>query len=234
MLNATLASVLRLVKAKLRISLATNVGTADDLSLYTLIDLKQRELAGEHEFPFMKLTASVAITAGTRYFTLPTTIDMLHQVKAEVIWNGQYFPLAFGIGSEEYNTFSSGDASTADQTAPITRWDFHGSTQFEVWPISSEATSILFTGQKIPTAFTTDYAAPSTDKVDLDDMLVAYFVAGERAAKDGSADATVILSEAVARLNSLKGKARKRDTSYRIGEGGQNPPRVKPIPVVVA
>ena len=230
--GTTLANVLLMVKGELGYSLTSGVATAGDQTLYTLIDNKQKWLADEFDWPFLHKTSNVSATAATRYLTLPTDVDFERAVTADVVWGNQWHGLDYGIGIKEYNTISSGDGGiTAQNLDPILRWQLYSNTQFEVWPIPVTTSTVRFTGQKVLTALKTNDVYVSSNTLDLDDLLIALFVAAEATPSKESSRKQTLAELANARFNMLKAQYPSRYSVTKLVPNSG--PQRKVIPTLI-
>ena len=234
--NATLASALLLLKGEIGYSTTGSVNTAQDTELYTLIDTKQQWLASKYDWPFLERRADVSIVADTagRYATFPTTVDLERLRSVEVLYNDRWQEVEYGIGASEYNAYSSGDGSvTAVLQDPIGRWSMYSTTQFEIWPLGSDAQTIRFTGQApLTTLFSASvYSGAAT--LDLDNILVVLFAAAEKLARMKKADATAKFAMAEDRLAVLRANYPTRARSVVMG-GAQSRRPVRYISIATS
>lgn len=228
-----------MLKGELGFSLVSGVATAADQELYTILDNKQKWLATNFFWPFLKQVATVTLVPGTgdssRYYTTPTTISFESPVKVHTFWTNAWHPVQQGVGTDEYNVFSSGDASeTPEQSDPATRWDFKAgdSTKIEVWPLPTQAQTLRFSGQRPLTDLKNGGATYVTSQtLDLDDLLVVLFAAAEKLSRMKKQDAQFKLLMAQERLSRLRSSYPKRETSFVLG-GGQEVPRRRVVPIV--
>lgn len=200
-----------------------------DAELIQLLSNKQKWLATEYEWPFLEQRWDQVVGVGSQYKTLPTVdaegnttaINMERSPKVELYWGQHWTPVEYGIGSDEYNTL---DYSLGQASDPIQRWrvatnpnEVTNPNQYEVWPVPVTAQTIRFTGQR-----TLQALAASTDTADLDDMLLVYFVAGERLMRSKQADAQMKLQMAQKRLAWVRQNYPTRDTRRVLGGGGES------------
>lgn len=84
--------------------------------------------------------------------------------------------------------------------------------RFEVWPVPVTAQTIRFTGQRALIDMVED-----DDVCDLDDMLLVYFVAGEKLMRSKQADAQLKMQMAEERLRMLRSTYPCREEKYVLG-----------------
>lgn len=235
--NTTLANALLMLKGEVGDSLVSGVAAAADQTYYTLLDNKQKWLASEWDWPFLRTRVDIAVTAGAldgdRYYTLPTTINFDRPVKVSVLSNSYWHPIEFGIGEKEYNQYSSGDGAVAAvQSYPVQRWDWKAGsdTQIEVWPLASEAQTLRFEGQALPGTLKTGSAYDPSAALDLDDLLVVYFVAAQVLAREKQEDSKIKLAMAEQRLNRVRAGYPQRSGTYVLG-GVIDRPNKRNVPI---
>ncbi len=182
-----------------------------DDQLRQLLATKQRMLATEYDWPFLERFWDKPIPAGERFVTFPDTdtngnpndINLEKGIRANVLWNDRYMPLEYGIGPYEYNLFNP---DVDEQSDPIQRWRIASNSteetnpnQFEVWPVPVSDQVVRFTAQRSLEVLLTD-----DDKLDLDDILCVYFVAGELLQRSKQTDAAAKMSLAQRHLQWLR------------------------------
>jgi hypothetical protein len=208
MRNNTLANALKMLKGELGITLTSGVGTAQDQELYTLLDLKQQWLAGEFDWPFLQVDKDVTVAAQARYATLPTSsqLDFSRQFATNVMFSTKWKEVVYGIGIEQYNTFSSGDGGVAAvYLDPIERWRYdNDGTEFEVWPRPVAAQTFRFSGMRPLTSLKSANAYLDTLTLDLDDIMVVMFCAAEKLSRLKPEQAKLKLDIANQRIKTIK------------------------------
>ncbi len=191
-----------MLKAELGYSLVSGVATADDQTLYRLLDNEQKRLAADFDWAFLDKYTDVAAGVGSRNLTLPTDIVFERPVRVERKFNLLWQDIEHGITDADYNISDSDLARTMD---PIRKWRLKSDgTTFEVWPIPSTAQTVRFHGQRTITSLQTAGAYDPTKTLDLDDLLVVLFVAANRLARAKQADAQIMLTRANDRLQMLR------------------------------
>src|SRR5437773_5298515 len=208
--GTTLATLRTQLKAELRDTQETNA-FADTEYNYALAR-KQSDLGLAYDWPFLVHKWDLSTTVGTRYYNIPTidtrgqtaTIDFERPIWVERFFNSRYFEMGYSIGAEQLNARNSDLGEVLD---PIQRWQMVSNTtgdtaadQIEVWPLpASSGQTVRFTGQRVLAALVAD-----TDKADLDDYMIVYFVAADYLALRGQENAPIVLKKANDRLMKLR------------------------------
>lgn len=199
----TLTSTLSLLKAELGYNLTASVATADDQQLYRLIDSEQKRLAADFDWTFLDKYVDVTATVGSGSLTLalPTTIVFERPVRVERKFNTLWQDIDHGISDCEYNV---SDSAAGARNDPIQKWRMNSDGTFEVWPLPATQQTVRFHGQRVLNTLLTAGSYDGTKTLDLDDLLVIYYVAAKRLARTKQADATVMLQMAEDRLRMLR------------------------------
>ncbi len=205
--GATLSTIRARLKAELRDAQETN--TVLDAEYNYALDSRQKALAVSYDWPFLQDRWDLSCTAGTRYFTLPTTnvrsvsstINFERPVLTEVRFNSYYRPVAHGIGATQYNAVFEGVSQD-----PIQNWsldtnvgDATNPSQIEVWPTPASTQTMRFTGQRTVGTLSAD-----SDKCDLDDLLLVFYVAADYLAQRQQGNAQSMLAKANEHLIKLR------------------------------
>jgi hypothetical protein len=170
---------------------------------------------GEFDWPFMRITKENAgkdLAAGQRYYDFPATLSMEGAIR---LWYKQsssiWLPLTQGITPADYTAFDS-DADV--RAEPALKWDFHGETQFEIWPLpNSNDKDVRFEGLKNLTALVDE-----NDTLDLDDEMVALKAAAISVAISNESLSKILDGMAERRFWGMRQRASK-DIQTRIGIG---------------
>jgi hypothetical protein len=133
-----------------------------------------------------------------------------------VKWNDTWQELSYGIGVSEYN-FIDSEASPAETCDPIQRWNTNDNTQFEVWPVPVTTQIVRFSGQRPVASLKTAGVFDSAKTVDLDDQLVALFVASDLLMRQKNNDAQLVLQRAQSRLSYLRASYPTRKRMFVLG-----------------
>lgn len=228
--GTTLANLRTMLKAEIGDFTGTN--TNRNAELNTLLSNMQKRLSTEHYWPFLERHWDVAVAAGQQYISLPTTtagdpeqdvseinLDQLPEVKTK--YTTQYWPVSYGIDTDEYNTFDFSLGQTSD---PIQRWRLATNpneptdpNQFEVWPVASTAQILRFTGERAILPLTED-----VDTADLDDTLLVLFCAAEILQRNKQPDAPLKLNAAQRQLQWLKQGYNTKDKVRTMDGKGDN------------
>jgi len=216
------------------------VGTSDDTRIHELIEEKQMWLASNWDWQHLKDSWEVALAAGDRLKTEPATdvytqtigINWDRPVLVETLYNGAYLTVDYGIGTNEYNLYNSASSEAAD---PVQRWQLYQTvtpaTKYEVWPIPQTAQTLRFTGQRmLATLRNGSGVLTTTLKLDLDDQLVALYVASELLMRENSKDAAAKLALAQERFHALRAGPSTEKRTFRLGSCDRD--IVRPIKIV--
>lgn len=239
MARGTLVStLLSMLKAECGMSLDTTA-TAKDAALIQLMANKQLWLSGEYSWPFLEHRWDAAVAVGDRYVNLPTqdirgqavSIDFERPVIVEVRFGNIWVPVAYGIGAEQYSAI---DPDLGKTNSPIRHWQLStnpnesaNANQFEVWPMAATAQTIRFTGQRPLYTF-----AATTDRADLDDLLIVYYTAADLVAPKAQA---LKITAAQSRLRQVRGgypSKRPRINLSSIGRPNEKIEKKHIVPVI--
>jgi hypothetical protein len=199
--NTTLANL----RTQLKAYLGQTLGTANDTTYNTLLSLQQQNEAKLFQYPFLEDRFDLAVPPGSRYLTFPTldnegittALNLEFDVIAEVYWSTIYQPVAYGIGSEQFNLLNSDIPGNAQD--PIQNWRWSEENQIEIWPINIQGQTLRFTGQRA-----LDPLVADSDTADLDDQIIVLPVAVELLTRSKQPDAQLRLSKAMELLRAIK------------------------------
>lgn len=215
----TLAQLVSDLKAETGESTLVSVGIGNLPAIQHKIRRTQETLYDEFDWPHLKQFVSKTMTAGQRFYDLPTEINYERIINVAHWSNALPVPIDRGIGFEHYAQYSSDDDARAD---PVLAWDIRWRTsveQLEVWPIpATSGDTIQFEAIRKLRDLTAD-----ADVADLDDRLIVLYAAADILARQGAKDAQRIAGLALARFNKLKGLAQAG--SKMITLGGTSEPR---------
>jgi hypothetical protein len=214
-----LSELIEQLQAEARLSTATSRGVDNREQLKQLLRRVQEFLYEEYFWPFLKAekaSSRKTLSAGQRYYDFPAGINA---ERIQKVWHeygdGIWIPIERGIGPEQYNEKNSDNND--ERSDPVIRWDFHGESQFEVWPLpASNGGEIWFEAMK-PLS---DMVAES-DTADLDDRVIVLHAAAEVLAADGQKDAQAKLDQARRRILKLLGNS---SAGKRVVMGGAEQP----------
>ena len=196
-----------------------SVGVDDLPQLKRVINRVYATLYDEHDWPFLRrVFTKIPLSAGQRFYNFPADLNVERVETVAVWWNDEPIRIDRGIGFDEYAEFDS-EATTPERNDPVLAWDVRdvaGTPQIEVWPVpSSNDMDLQFTGIRSIPKLVND-----ADTLFLDDEMVLLFATAKFLARQKSEDASVVLSEAAARFQSLKGRASTGGAKrHRIGVG---------------
>lgn len=238
--NTLLTTALVMLKAELGTSLVTGVAIAADAQLYMLLDQKQKWLASEFDWPFLRNRSDIAVPGtsnAARYQNIPTDINFERPVIVETFYNNYWYPVTYGINSEQYNTLRSGDAGTSPQPInPIRRWDWKPGdhTMLEVWPLPTIAQTLRFQGEKPLTTLINVVTPVVNATLDLDDLMVVLFVAADLLALQKKENAQLKLAQATQRMNRIRASYSTPSAPVKLGSGSDfDRPLRRVVPIVV-
>jgi hypothetical protein len=216
MLGTTLSTLKTLLKAE--IGNALSVVTAEDTAFTSMFILGQRDLADQFDWPHLKMRYDASVGASTQYAQLPPSMNFDRPVGVAVYYNSSWLPLRYGIDTVEYNTYDFSEGQTSE---PIQKWQRYwqgsGVQQFEVWPVSTSATSVRFVGQRMVTDFVDGNEAITAT---LDDLLLVYYVAATYLTRIKNPQAALAIEKFKGRLSQLRRNAPRR-SGYAVMGGRQ-------------
>lgn len=198
-----LGQIVTLVKELASITTSAAFGQAVADSIRAKIRTHYERLHADWNWPHLKITRDESIVAGSRYYTLNEDLDpdrllgVWAREEGYTLWR----PVAYGISQEHYNVH---DPEANSRVDPIRYWDFYEGGQFEVWPLPLSAGTVRFVGISKAKTLTED-----AHVCDLDDRLLALYVAAEILAKQKAEDAKFKLDQANALYNRLKGNGQR-------------------------
>ncbi len=218
--GAQFSSLYTRLRSDVRRSAEPALGVSDLDNLKQVINRVYATLYNGYDWPHLRRVFDrVNLEAGSRYYDLPTGLNIERVERSAVWYNGLPHLMQRGISFEEYAGFNSDIGVTSE---PALRWDVRWMTtkeQIEVWPIpSSNAQQIEFIGIQAITTLVDD-----ADVCLLDDDLIILFAAAEILAADGAKDAGIRLQAAQAHLKTLEMRTKACLKSYRMGLGDSNP-----------
>lgn len=194
----TLAQIRTDVKVMAGMSVTAGHAAQSDAILTGKINIAQRQLALQYQFPELHLEQDLAIAATDNTYGLPSDIGLNEAMEVWCSWGSEWVPVTYGIGRMEQSVLSS-----TQHSWPIRKWEIRVSDTDDaqvlyVWPTPSQAGTLRFSGQKA----VVDMAADA-DRSTLDGTLIALYTAGGILAQQKSADAQLRLSEAAAHAEAL-------------------------------
>ena len=220
--GSTLAQVRQMVNAELGDSLVTTTKQTSTLINRRIVQT-QLWLSNEYKWPFLFGSFDVSVSAGQRFPSIPATLNLDNSTLVSAKWNLLWNPVVYGIGPHEYNIY---DSERGIQSSPITRWKEYngtphaaGTMTLEVWPIPSTAQTLRLEGQRVlnvlPSGLTDNLTTDDSKILELDDLLLAYFVAAEFQA--GKPNYNHLAAKAQARFNKLRAESPIKHTTFPLG-----------------
>jgi hypothetical protein len=213
-----LLSLLAQLRAETGRSQSVSVGVAEADNLKEVLRRTQETLYDEYDWPHMNVQKTITLSAGQRYYDLPSGLNFDRIQDVKLRYNTVYVELDRGITFEDYSIFDS-NASTPERSFPTLKWDIRDTgsgEQIEVWPIPNQAATIYMFGTK-----TLSDLIQEADTADLDDRLIVLFAAAEMLSRQKSNDAKVKLSQAERRLLTLRRNSQAASKPVQIGLGGK-------------
>lgn len=191
---------------------------------------EQERLYDEFDWPFLKITSDKLMEAGSRYYDIPTDMNLERIQKVDVLYGARWLPVQRGISLDDYNTINSDIDTRMD---PVRKWDVRDTgvgVQVEVWPVpASNGAALRFTGiKKLPALIA------NNDVAVLDDQMIILFVAAEMLVERNQKAASLKLARAKDRKNTLQGRvAKTRTNTLNMNGQGLDPPPQQRILVAV-
>lgn len=227
--GTTLQELVRMVREEAGHSTSAALGQNTLEGLKNKIRRQQEILWLEHEWPHLRVEREITLEAGSRYYNFPADLSANHRIdEAHVFHDDEWIPLRHGITLAHYNHLNP-DAN--ERQDPVEAWELHEGEQIEVWPLpETNGVRVLLRGTRNLRPLIAD-----ADTADLDDRMLALFVAGEITAKQNQRDAEALLTMArnlFARLKSVNSKNRvfrNGDPRYHATAGGPDVPRARPL-----
>lgn len=205
-----LGDIVEMVKAELMADISDEISPGGDATIRVQVAMQQKWLALRHDWPFLRTEAPVNLVAGTRYYSLPVTLEYAKPVEAHCYWGDLWNEVQKGIDPvKDYNFLNPALDQKSD---PVERWELYldsGTLKFEVWPLPASAGVFRFTGQAILTALASD-----TDTAMLDDVLIAQFTAAKLATRMKQADASALLAQANETLRQIRAGYPGKPTTF--------------------
>ncbi len=166
----------------------SSANAAADAQYNQMLVDKQDDLCGDYDWEFLARKWLGSVSALSNTCSIPTvdttgntsTINYSRPVQVWVNWSARWQPVDYGITPAEYNIRNPTLNEVQD---PIMRYAFWTNVDetltpnlLEVWPKTSAAQQLMFTGQRAPLSVP---IADDTKKFDLDDSLIVYGVASD-------------------------------------------------------
>jgi hypothetical protein len=205
------------------------VGVDEVENLKVILQRTQEILYDEYEWPHLRIQRTIALTAGSRYYDMPSDLnfDRIQHVKLK--YSGVYTDIERGIEFDDYSIYDS-NADTPERSFPTLKWDIRNTgsgEQVEVWPIPSQDATLYMFGTK-----SLSNLIQESDRADLDDRLIVLFSAAEILARQKSNDAKNKMSQAERRLMMLRRNSQGDSKMVQVGLGNKQTNRGKTTIVV--
>lgn len=196
--GTSLNELVRMVREEAGHSTNAALGQNTVEGIKNKIRRQQDILWAEHEWPHLRVEREIKLEAGSRYYDPPEDLSMNHRIDAVAIYyDGQWREVAPGITLAHYNLL---DPDQDQRQDPVRAWEIYEGDQIEVWPLP--ATNYL--RLRLRGTRNLRPLVANDDIADLDDRLIALFVAAEITARQNQRDAEIMVSQAQRLLQKLK------------------------------
>lgn len=194
--GVTLATLVE--EVKLEAKEQSSASSARDPYIKQLINREQRYLATKHRWPLRHDEIDVAITAGTKIYTFPSTMEISNIRSLSVAVSQDWYPMKHGIGDAQRSAYVD-----ADQSWPPLRYEFQpdvgdSTYQFELWPVPAQSGTVRVHGQLKIADLVND-----TDKCLIDADALVCRCASEILLTRDAAKAALLRNKAESRLKSI-------------------------------
>lgn len=230
----TLESILNKMRAHARLSLSSAMNTQVIDPHKELLRDEQQRLWEDYAWPHLRVHYLIPLQAGQYLYDLPEddydanagtyTLTMDRVEGISVRDGGEWVPLHPEITEMNYSIH---ETELDERAWPVRNWKATDNDQIEVWPIpDTNATESTLEGYLRVTGIRSmqPFVAES-DRADLDDRLIALYVAGSVLAANGAKDAQLKLEAANKLYTKLKGKQTKTQSFALYGIGSRAPMR---------
>lgn len=233
--NSTLEKILNDVRVQARLSLnaAQNVQHRDHQ--VGLIRAEQERLWDDFAWPHLRVERFLPLQAGQRYYDPEAvqaedgtpkgdlTVDRIELVEAKS--DNLWLPLTNGINRRQYAVY---DSAEDERAWPPRYWRLTEDDQIEIWPVPDQNAGAAQEGYLRLTGIRNlRPLVMDSDRADLDDQMLALYVAGGLLAEKKAADAELKMQKAARRYASLKGALSKSE-GFQLFGVGQRPARRRP------
>lgn len=219
------------LRAELTDTTSPALGLTDRAILIRQLQSTQNYFYGKYPWPFLKVWEYQNISAGQRYYSVPSAlaVDRIYEVRH--LWGNLWSdPIDKGISLSDYNAYNSNDDVRAD---PIQRWDIKsisGTAQIEIWPLpaSNQTSALGIVGKRECRALQSD-----ADTCDIDSELLIKWTAARILKRRKSAEWTGVKEEADDILRTLLANVNKSANRYSFSQAPDTQPerllRVVPV-----
>lgn len=231
MRGVTLGQLLDDLRAEVGHSLQPNLGKSTRDVLINMLQRTQRRLWDDYSWPFLRIRRDINLSAGQRYYDLPTDIVFERIERVEVKHGDVWTKMQYGITGEHYNQH---DSDRGVRSSPVRRYDAYENNQIEMWPIpatNTDTTTLADTVRIHGIRNLTPFVADS-DTADLDDQLIVLYAAAEILTRQKQGDAQNKLAQAQAHYARLKARMAKTETFVISGGEPEGMYRPKGPPLI--
>jgi hypothetical protein len=265
-----LSELRTLLKAECGIAM-TSANYADDVALNLMLSSRQHAMSLDFDWPFLEQSWELAVAPGGRYMALPTQTAPINGVSVnavvnierplivDVLYNNQWLPVEYGIGTDEYNT-ADPDHGWNVPMDPIRKWRMASNvgeasltpSMIEVWPQPASGQTLRFSGWRqvyelFPPSAASAYLANSANYAgslnardaldaavaDLDDLLLVHTCAAEKLMKLDQKNAQLQMQLARSRLMSLKSTSPASEDAIVFGRSQPTREQKRLMPMIL-
>lgn len=231
--NQTLLKILTDVRGEARLSLNPAHNQADRDAQIGLIQREQERLWADHDWPHLMVSRYIPAAAAGRFYDPRNAYNDEWEMKGDLslervvdvaIYDGhRWLPVCYGI--TDYMRFAH-DSQIGEISWPPRAWQRAEDDRIEIWPMPDED-GILPTGPATPTDLQGLMRVRGVrdlrpfrddeDRADLDDRLLALYVAAAILAESGAKDTNLKLEAAQRHYTRLKADQDKREPFSMFG-----------------
>jgi hypothetical protein len=229
--GVTLGTLLQSLRAELQDTTLSSLGLTDRAILTRHLQASQDYLYKKYSWSFLKLWATTSLSAGQRYYSIPSDLDVDRIYEVRHKWGNEWSkPLGKGITHDEYSQYNSDETDV--RSDPVRKWDFKvisGAVNLEVWPkpATNQTNALGFAGKAPLAAFASD-----SDVCTLDSELLIKWTAARILKRRRAPEAVEVGAEAVDILNTLRANTSKSSNRYTFADGSTDAPPEKELRVV--
>lgn len=189
-------------------------------SLKKRLAREQNKLYQAHDWPFLRVQATITMQAGERYYDWPAEINPDRLQDMKVRWNNSWYPVCRGITAEEYNAYDSLEDERSD---PVIRWDVRTTgadlaaqaEQIEVWPIPASNVPVLHLWGMRPLKV----LIAEDDVCDIDSDLIVLSLAAKMLKRQKSPDAADVAAEFAKMWRNMTGNRQGGSENLNMSAG---------------
>ena len=230
-LGKTLGEVLTMTLHECKVSAQSALSQDVREQFKHFITTTQEMLVDDFDWPDFDVTTDLtaakwfvkALAAGQRFYDFPTGMDPQTCTGVEFKLGTTWLGLERGITRDDYSCFNSDDDVRA---TPPQKWDFHGLTQFEVWPMPSETGTVSLNGRQAVALVTAESTVMKIDSIAL-----AFFAAARyyesKADEVSLAQASLKMRHGMKRLSTLKIRRSRKAVRINFAQLG-GPKKIDP------